>query len=62
MEVRHRKKFSFPLGDPIFPVFSLALRAVPVPATVVADAGIPTIRAGTYMSTEVYSPAAFQRR
>jgi hypothetical protein len=62
MEVRHRKKFSFPLGYPVLPVFPLTLRAVSVPATVVADTGIPTFSASIYVPSEVCRAASFQRR
>lgn len=60
MEVKNRKQFSFPLGDPILSVLALTLRAMAVSTTVVTDPGIPAVGAGTYVSTEVGRTATFE--
>jgi len=62
MKIRYRKKFGFPLGDPVFPIFPLTLRAVSVPATVVVDTHRSAFGASIYVPSEVCRAASFQCR
>jgi hypothetical protein len=57
VKIWHRQKLTFPCLYPCLSLLTLALRAVPVPATVVAYRQIATTIALVHMATKVSSPA-----
>ena len=52
MIVRAWQQVCLPLIYPLFPLMPLALRAMPVPATVIADADSATFITGVHMTAK----------
>ena len=53
MKIGHWKEFSFPIGKPFLPVFALALWAVSIATTIIADPSIATIGTRVNMTAQV---------
>ena len=62
MIVRHRQQIGLARGEPVLCRGTLALRAVPVAATIVRDLGVCALLAARDMAAERRSAAALDRR
>src|ERR1700736_5611914 len=62
MEVRHGQQIGFARGKPVLCRRALALRAMPVAATVVRDLGVRALLAARDMSAQSRGTAALDRR
>ena len=62
MEIGHGQQFGLAVGEPLLGSRGLALRAVPVAAGVVGDAGLATILAAFDMTAQRRRSAALDRR
>ena len=61
MKIRHRKQLGLALGEPSSGGRALALRAMPVAATVVGDDGVGAVLAARHMAAERRRTAALDR-
>ena len=61
MEVGHRQQLGLTVGEPLSPGQALALRTMPIPATVVSAADHTAIGATLGMTTKGRRPASIDR-
>ena len=61
VEVRHRQQLGLAISEPLRAGQTLALRAVPVAAGIVGDAGLAAILAALDMAAERRRPAGLDR-